>query len=304
MVNIQRSGRVFIWSFVWFFLLFYVIFGQEAFSFNFFSARTTRKNQIVGEWWTAGNAGERVGVSEDAVALWTTLANVKIGRWQRYGDSLLQKSLQQLSKAETLLTVDITEMLEGVKEENRRSTLTAYERNLQAMIEEMSISYEWLTSIAAERSSSAAECLVQKQEGDERFFGGIQEYNALDSQAWLEQSMKAGPCYISNRIEANAHDYLGQTIALSAQLVARRLQILEDNGDAIITYYPLLQDNTLQQLQEVQYNLNLVSTTSFQNVWSFFRRWVPANTDMPQFIDVRFRWREVPTYLQGWFVGQ
>lgn len=46
---IKRSGRVFAVSFVGFFMLFYVLFGHEAFSFNFFSAWTSKKNQLVGE---------------------------------------------------------------------------------------------------------------------------------------------------------------------------------------------------------------------------------------------------------------
>lgn len=98
------------------------------------------------------------------MALGTTLANVKVGRGQRYGDSLLQKSLQQLAKAQTLLTIDILELLEETTEANRRTTLLAYQRSMEGLLEEMAISYEGLTSVSTERAAAATECLRKKQE--------------------------------------------------------------------------------------------------------------------------------------------
>jgi predicted DNA-binding transcriptional regulator len=78
------------------------------------------------------------------------------------------------------------------------------------------------------------------------------------------------------------------------------MEVINNNAEAIIQYFPLIEDGTLQQLQEVQQQLEIVRTsTSYQSVGSFFQRGIPEDTSGPQLIDVWFGGREIPTYLQG-----
>lgn len=300
MLKSGSSKRVFVASLVGFLLIFYVLYGQEAVGFNFFSAWASKKNQSVGEWTTYA---ERVGVgsTEDAIVLGTTLANVKVGRGQRYGNSLIQRTLQELSKAQTLLTVDVIDLLAWASD--RRAILLAYERNIEALTEEVAITYEWLVSTAQDRAADAQRCLEAKNEGDQRFYAGIQQYDPIEAEAGLEQATKEGPCYMSNRAQASAHDYLAQTLAVSNQLLTRRLQILQQNDENIIEYYPLLEDGTLTELQDVQYQLGVVNATSFSSVGNFFRWGIPQDTSGPQLLDIWFR-GQAPGYLQGWYIPQ
>lgn len=301
----RRLGpkRLFLISLVGFLVVFFVISGDEVASFNFFSAWVAKKNQAIGDTGSKNAADTVWGSTEDAVVLGTTLANVKVGRGQRYGSSLLQRTLQALAKTQTLLMVDLSDLLWSAPD--RRVALTAYQRSMEALAEEVSLTSEWLTSLIQDRQTRAQECLSAKNEGDQRFFAGIQEYNAVEAQAGIDQSMQEWPCYITNRVEASSYDYLSQTLAVSNQLLARRMEVINNNAEAIIQYFPLIEDGTLQQLQEVQQQLEIVRTsTSYQSVGSFFQRGIPEDTSGPQLIDVWFGGREIPTYLQGWYIGQ
>jgi hypothetical protein len=69
-----------------------------------------------------------------------------------------------------------------------------------------------------------------------------------------------------------AYDYLAQHLSLHLQLLKRRLLILEQNEEMIIAYFPLLEGNLLNQLNDLKRQLEAVRTISPQQLNSFFNR--------------------------------
>lgn len=143
--------------------------------------------------------------------------------------------------------------------------LTTHIKYLTKTLEQIDGTSQALRERAMEHQQTAQECLIEKNGGDQLFFAGAQNNLPGDTQAGLEQSIKAAPCYITNRIYANAYSYLADKVSTHASILRKRQSILEQNFDALLTHKAYLEGDMLSQLSQLKKDLNSINQVNYQD---------------------------------------
>jgi hypothetical protein len=245
------------------------------------------------QWWT--NDWDSEPNNNELLVMWGVLAQIKMAQGKIYQWDLLSQWVRRLLSSDSLLSVDIYELLDWGG--NRAKVLKSYMQRLEVDINEHEILYEKLFYDAQEMLGEARICLQDKTNADARYFTSVWNRSLRELQGWLKESLKATECYGKKRVEGLAYDYVAQHLALHLQLLKRRLVILERHEDMIIEYYPLLQGNILSQLAEVKQQLEVVRAISPQQLNAYFNRWITDNMQTPQLINVWFRNTQPPNYI-------
>ena len=299
--NVRRQLGIFVFSLGG---IFFVM--QEIVAFSLLGAWT--KNVNVRAWKGALGAWYvRESMVDDAV-IGTALANISLGAGAYKSDGSMKKVLQLADTAGALIQVDILELVKNAK--NPKDALAMHLKHSEKTLEEIDDTVEKLHADAAEYMAISQECLWEKNEGDRMFFDGLQANDEASLQEWLAQSLDASPCYITNRVKANASVHMATKIGMYRALLAKRKQFLEQKWDMIVEYKDLFEGNLLEQLLMIKQQLKQLNTIDATTLstslwwpswWVFVNIFDPSRkiSDLPNFSKL-VPLDGFPTYKDPW----
>lgn len=272
------------------FLLFrYVLSAQQAVSFTFFKARTVEQNIKIGE-----NYVSKTVVDDTAIGM--VIANISLGEGSYGTDPSIKSALHLFEVGAGLINVDVLDLLQNSSDP--RQALTTHVKHIAKTVEQIDATSQALLERAQDHQSQAQACLADKRGGDQLFFAGAQGNMPGDTEAGLKQSVDSAPCYITNRIYANAYSYLAEKVVTHAAILRRREAVLEQNMDAMIQHKSYLEGDMLQQLNQLKADLNTLNTVDYESFRGVFDITFPYDiTNLPKFQKVFFDPGEMPTYL-------
>lgn len=257
-------------------------------SFDLFNLWTVTQN--IKAWGTYVKAS-----SVDDAAMGTVLAQLGFGNGEYRTDASLTNLFRILEVSEALVETDVVALMLGA--EDRQGVLNAHIHAVQA------VRYETVDVAAGYQAQANSYldtsniCLATKQAGDRDFFEWVNQADGGLATIGYEQSLGAAPCYITNRVKANAMTYLSTRVQAYAGLLSQREQILNANQHNIVTYPELLQGDLLEQLLSTKYQLAQLKSVPYGNVQSTFGGFTTAGTSfLPNYFDVFFPGKR-PTYL-------
>jgi len=273
-----------------------IIFGfQEVWAFNLFSART--KDVNIKLW------NEYVKESSvDDTIIGTTLANVTLGAGKYHGNKSVKSVLNLSKTAETLVNVDILELLKW--SQDPESTLKMHLKHIEKTTEEIHDTVETLQEESQKYMQDSQVCLQEKKAGDRLFFQWLQRNDEIMMQEWLDQSLEAWPCYITNRIKANASWYMAYKAGAQRALLSKRQKLLSTKWDLLIKHKEYLEGNILEELLQLKQQLRSLNTVSVKNVqawWAFNNIFDPSwkISELPNFSSI-IPLDGYPTYQDPW----
>ncbi len=236
-------------------------------------------------------------VSEiESPIVWMVLAQVKVWQGSYYGNNSYASSMRLRNQTEALVGVDILKALR--ESSDPQQMLDIHLGQLNQATDDIVANRDSLLEIAQEKNLTSQECYRKKLEWDSIFFAWVQEDDSQKTQEWLDQSLEFGPCYITNRIEANAYAYMAERVTAYYSLISQRNQTLSNNSDILVSSYPLLHGGIAEQLVWLKQQLNRVNTTDFSEFGEYFSFWVPKADSLPSLQNVRFNENDlnIPTF--------
>lgn len=247
-------------------------------------------NQNIKVWSTYVKAS-----SVDDAAMGTVLAQVWFGNDDYTADPTFENLFRILEVSEWLIWVDILQLVSNA--ENRQQVFQSHLRAIQSIRFETTDVAVWYQDLANRFLDESNACLIRKQEGDAEFFQWVADANKVFATRWYERSLEAAPCYIINRIKANAMTYLSTRVQAYAWVLRLREQILTSNQEMILTYPELLQSDLPSRLLATQRQLaqlKAVPYTQLQSTVGWFT--TAQNQFLPNYFEVFFPGRR-PTYF-------
>jgi len=287
-------------SFVFFLLFWYILSIWWAFSFNLFSAWTYKQWNIkIGENYVKDSE-----VDDTIVGL--VIANMTFGEGEYHvtGEKAMQDALQLFATSQALVQVDILDLV--TTNEDSERVLDAHLQHTQQTLTKIKDTNQQLREIAQEYVQKANNCLQEKRDGDQLFFQWVQWNDGASTVVWLEMSLEFAPCYITNRIKANAYAYMADKVATHATILARRQTLLVNNADAIINNTSYLEWNVLEQLIALRNEIQWINRVEYQQVEGLFNMNIFSGdrdiSSLPNYNKVFF-WdgNDWPTYLDPEF---
>lgn len=281
---------LFLGSFVTFIAIFFVLSASTSESFNFFKVWTVNQNLKI---WA-----DFVKTSDVPTAIvWSVLAQLKIGNGTLYGRRTTSDTLGLEAHAQALVNTDILQLLREARDPS--SVFDLHLAQTENLLQDMDATYASLMQTSQQKSEASQACLQEKQAGDQAFFVWVNDANEMAYQAWLDQSMEYAPCYITNRIEANAYAYLAQKSIAYQTILHQRNQTLQSNRELLLQSYPLLHGDVAQQLVSLKNTLNQVNKTTYTDFSEFFSFGFPQDGNLPSLQNVRFKDNSlaVPNYV-------
>jgi len=119
--------------------------------------------------------------------------------------------------------------------QNPESAIQAHIAHTEKTIAQITDAAQGLHISAKEYLAKSKECLSFKRQWDALFFKWVQNSDERMSDEWLAMSLEYAPCYITNRIQANAKAFLQQKVQSNAALLQQRSQLLTKNKALIAT---------------------------------------------------------------------
>lgn len=267
----------------------YLLSSQDVISFSFFNSWTVKQNIKLGEAYV------KESLVDDTI-IWTTLWNIAAGHGQVFSrDNVVRDALRLFSTSTTLVTVDILDLV--TSSENPEEALQSHIDHTEQTLAQIDTTWKGLYQLAQEHRSLAQECYATKQAGDELFFQAATAGDAALTDAWLEQSVQAAPCYITNRIKANAYAFLADKVVTHQVLLQYRRDILVNNFDTLITHKTYLNEEILVQLTSLNTKLRQVNSTTYDDISTpFGLNFLDPNATFPTFKKIRWGPGEYPTF--------
>jgi hypothetical protein len=289
MIRTQTKKRLFVGTFLIWLLFRYVLSAQEAVSFSFFKAWTVEQNVKIGEHYVRHSL-------VDDTAVGTIIANISLGEGSFGNDPSIKNALHLFTVWSSLIHVDVLDLAQ--ESSDPKLALSTHLKHVSTTIEQIAWSRQALIERALAHQQTAQECLTEKKSGDQLFFAGAQQNLPGDTQAGLELSVKAAPCYITNRIYANAYSYLADKVSTHAEILRKRQYILEQNMDALLQHKAYLETDMLNQLNQLKKDLNSINHVDYEEFSWIFNFALPYDiTSLPRFQKIFFDPGEIPTYL-------
>ncbi len=289
MIRTQTKKRLFVGAFLIWLLFRYVLSAQQAVSFSFFKVWTVDQNIKIWETYVKHT-------TVDDVAVGSIIANISLGEGSFGNDPSIKSALHLYSVGSSLIQVDVLDLIQ--ESSDPKLALTTHLKHVSKTLEQIENTTQALRERALDHQQIAQECLTEKNGGDQLFFAGAQNNLPGDTQAGLEQSIKAAPCYITNRIYANAYSYLADKVSTHASILRKRQYILEQNFDALLTHKAYLETDMLNQLNQLKKDLNSLNQVNYQEFSWIFNFALPYDiTDLPRFQKIFFDPGEIPNYV-------
>lgn len=272
---------IFFVSFIIFVSLFFMLSANGSQSFNLFKAWTVTQNLKI---WN--NYVRLWSVQSPAVGL--ALAQLKVWNGTLYGKSVISNAMDISAKAESLVSTDIVSLM--ADSNNPEKVYDLHQAQMKQILDDMKSTHDELSVSAEEFRKKSVECLEKKNAWDQQFFEWANEWDEEKYQEWLDVSLEYAPCYITNRIQANANAYLAQRAIAYQQVLDQRYQTLGSNKEILVSSYPVIRTDMAEQLVAFKQQLSKVNNTEFSEVSQWFQRWLPSeDTPLPSFTNIRFR---------------
>lgn len=303
------KSKLFRICFVVFTIVFFII-GGSANSFTYFKIWTLKQNLKLGTEYTQENL-------VDDAAMGTVIAQLYQSSTFYSNDSLISRWLKLFHDTQALVSVNIADLIKDSKDPGR--TIDLHNAHISKKLDELEIIVGQLREMATKKQEASNICLNRKKIGDQTFLQGVSENNPKLVQEGMDGSTADAPCYITNRIQANAYIYLAERIQGYKVALTTRKSLLETNRQAIIKYGNQLDstmDKELSTLKVKMAQLRSYEMNIYQQVWSstatagsledlqsFFNYGFPTDTNTIPRLKFRFNDNNtnVPSFKDGAF---
>lgn len=231
----------------------------------------------------------------DNTVVWTVLAQISAGNWSYKVPATTNNVYELFAKSQILVNTDI---LDIIKTSDRPyKALAAHVKHTESVINQIGTSTEGLTILARNHLIQSKDCLAEKKLGDRKFFEGANNSNSVLSEQWLAQSLEKAPCYITNRIQANAYAYLAEKVKTHAWLLAARRKLINDNQEILVQNTSYLEWDFLEKLLSLKRQLAVVNSVPYSTFDSVFRfDYLSDDYDLPRFWWVLYEKGKNPTF--------
>lgn len=284
---------LFLISFGVFILAWYLLWAQDVLSFDFLKDWTVRQNVKLWESYVKQS-------SVDNAAVWTVLAQVSFGNGSYKVPPTTNNVYDLFAYSQILVNTNILDLLKTT--DTPELALDTHIAHTSKTIEQIRDSTVSLNELANTYLTLSKECLLTKQGGDRMFFEWVATNNSQKSDDWLSISLENAPCYITNRIKANAYAYLSQKVQTHATILVKREQLLTQNKSILLENTEYFEWDILDRLVDVKAQLasvNSVSYDSFNSIFNF--DYLNSDYTLPVFQKVLFEPWKIPNYTQPAF---
>lgn len=245
MHNLVQKPWFYIGLICWFVLLTYT-FVWTTFSFSWLGLWSTKQNQK-----TATNYVPKWTVDDTAIALLT--ANVKLWTNSYNYNIYVTDAITLLQSSSTLIQTDVIQLLDWSSK--KATILEGYISQLEFTSAKMQDNIAGLQLMATEHNQESVTCDAAKKVWDSNFFQWINLNDAQMVIEWMIQSSESGPCYMKERVLANAYTTLVKKLQFQKTLIDKKLSIVQTNSDTIINNFQVFKDKSAAQLLSLQNQL-------------------------------------------------
>lgn len=239
-------NKVFIVWFVLFCAIFYFFFKSSAFSFSRMWIFYQQKNNQI---WTDYSRSDLI----DNMVVGLVIANSKLGKWSLDSSIYIDNTIKTLSSAKLLVNTDPVWLVANAA--NKKSALQTHILQLENARDKLSDYSEQFLSLSDENKNEATICLNQKNQWDSDFFNWLTNDERDTLKDWLQTSVDGWPCYIKNRIYANAYYKLYDKSNFYKWILTDKINLLTDNSDVLLENYKVFQNNYLAKLNSLSFQL-------------------------------------------------
>lgn len=258
-----------------------------------------QQNVILWEWFVKDT-------SVDNAVVGTTLSQLSFGNGKYSLAPTAENTDDLFLQSHILVNTDIMNLVKS--SQNPDSAISAHIAHTEKTIAQIQEATQSLNTSAQSYLTKSKECLLEKRRGDAMFFKGVQESDDWMSDRWLAMSLEYAPCYITNRIQANAQAFLAQKVQTYAVLLRKRSDLLTKNKELLVNHSAYLEWTILEDLLALKYQLNQVNSVSFNQFTPWFSINDPEfNLDYLNFdyklpkYDSFVIWPDkIPTYQEPW----
>lgn len=278
-------------------MLRYVLDINNIWWFNLFSSWTFKQGNIkIGESYV------QESVVDDTI-IWLVVAHVSVGeneviQAKRASTKVYKPTwpLWLFAASETLVQVDVLDLLQQ-DQDNIDELIDTHIAHIDHMLDDIVQQAADLDFEAQEFIDRSATCLDQKRDGDRVFFEGVEQNNDTKAKEWIETSLEFAPCYINNRIQANATAYLSQRVKTYYGILSQRKQLLEDNKELLVNHSGYLEGDILERLMNLKSQIRAMNTIQYQDVaWDLNFNVFSTEWDISALPSFHIDWYNLPDF--------
>lgn len=247
------GNKYFYIALVWFVLFFNFVLKRNVSGFSRLGIWTSKENTKLGTEYIRKSA-------VDDTAVWLVIAWVKLGNRDYTKKYYLDSAIDTLSQAQNLININVINLVESAS--NKEQALELHIKQMDSANTKLEDIAATLLSMSDEKKSEYVACQSQKTTADNMFFLWLNENDKDEVRDWLNDSLTNWPCYMTNRILANAYYKVYDKVNYYQSLLSSKQQLVETNQDMILENYKLFQDNYLDQLLALRAKLSQYKTVS------------------------------------------
>ncbi len=189
----------------------------------------------------------------DDVVVRTAMSNISMWEGDYSKFHYFEQALNYIDETKHLINTDMRELLEGRAEKS--TVINTHLNEIRMVSQDIDALREDIRSKHSQKMSDSQRCQDQKRQWDNDFYRGLNENQADILMRGLEQSSENAPCYIENRVKANAYDEVLGYLNHYNQILKQKMHLVEDNQHLIIENYQLFEENHLDRLVSLRNNL-------------------------------------------------
>jgi len=168
-----------------------------------------------------------------------------------------------LQEAENLININVIDLVDEAP--NKQQVLELHINQMDSANTRLQDISATLLSMSDEKKSESTICDAEKTTADTMFFQWLSQNEKDEVREWLNSSLENWPCYITNRILANAYYKVYDKVNYFSTLLASKQQLVETNQDMILENYQLFRDNYLDKLIDLRTRLGDYKVSSTQS---------------------------------------
>jgi len=195
----------------------------------------------------------KINNTEFNTTLSIKLINSHIQIGQKININKEDNLLLTIKTLEELSLLDIISTLELSKDKNQ--TLNDFIKESEEIIHKannyISIFEQEINFIKSE----ITECSLQKQNSDQTYFISIKNYNKIEMDNALQESIKLSSCIAENTTKYNAQLELLNKMNYYFALLSKKQYYLENNKKTIIKHFDIIKSETIKELDLIQKTL-------------------------------------------------
>lgn len=191
--------------------------------------------------------------SVDDTSIGLVLAGVKLGKWDYTKKYYLDTAVDTLQEAQNLININVIDLVDDSP--NKQQALELHIKQMDSANTKLQDIWATLLSMSDEKKSEYVACESEKITADTMFFQGLSQNEKDEVREWLDTSLEKWPCYITNRILANAYYNVYDKVNYYTSLLNSKQQLVETNQDLILENYQLFRDNYLDKLLDLRERL-------------------------------------------------